>query len=120
MSKFWTFFQHRPVSDDAEDLVMKIFSATLHGEARTWYDDILAAGITSMDQFEEIFLARWVLKMEDIQSILRGFECIKQTEDETVRDFGIRFQRLLYHIPKIYCPKGKYLIYPYTNGLLGH
>jgi hypothetical protein len=120
MSKFWAFFQYRPVSDEAEDLVMKLFSATLHGEARRWYDNLPAASITSMDQFEEIFLARWVMKLEDIQSLLRGLECIKQTEDEIVRVFGVRFQRLLYQIPESHRPKDKYLVYLYTNGLLGH
>jgi hypothetical protein len=99
---------------------MKLFSATLHGEARRWYHNLPAASITSMDQFEEIFLARWVLKLEDIQSLLKGLECIKQTEYETVRVFGVRFQRLLYQILESHCPKGKYLMYLYTNGLLGH
>ena len=49
MSSFWAFFRHHPVSDDVEDLVMKLFSATLHGEARRWYDNLPAASITSMD-----------------------------------------------------------------------
>ena len=34
MDHFWAFFQLHPISDDAEDLVMKLFSATLHGSAR--------------------------------------------------------------------------------------
>jgi hypothetical protein len=29
MSNFWAFFQLHPISDDAEDLVMKLFSTTL-------------------------------------------------------------------------------------------
>jgi hypothetical protein len=37
---------------------MKLFSATLHGEAGRWYDNLPATSITSMDEFEEIFLAR--------------------------------------------------------------
>ena len=48
MRRFWKFFQHFPVSDEAEDLVMKLFSASLHGEARRWYDNLPAANITSM------------------------------------------------------------------------
>jgi len=73
-----------------------------------------------MDQFKEIFLARWVMKLEDIQSLLRGLECIKQTEDEIVRVFGVNFQRFLYQIPESHRPKDKYPVYLYTNGLLGH
>jgi hypothetical protein len=107
------------VSDDAEDLVMKLFCATLHGEARRWYDNLPPAYITSMDQFEEIFLERWGVKFEYIQSLLKGLEYIKQTKDETVRVLGFRFQRLLYHIPKRHRPEEKYLVYLYTNGILG-
>jgi hypothetical protein len=113
-------YKNFPVSDEAEDLVMKLFSAALHGEAGRWYDNFLAPSITSMDQFEEIFLARWVMKLKYIQSLMRGLECIKQIEDEIIRVFGVRFQRLLYQIHEIHRPKDKYLVYLYTNELLGH
>jgi hypothetical protein len=62
MRRFWKFFQHFPVSDEAEDLVMKLFSASLHGEARRWYDNLPAASITSMELFEEVFLAKWTME----------------------------------------------------------
>jgi hypothetical protein len=101
-------------------LVIKLSSTSLHGEAKRWYDNLPAASITSMDHFEEIFLARWVMKLEDIQSLLKGLECIKQTEDEIVRVFRARFQRLLYQIPESHRPKDKYLVYLYTSGLQGH
>jgi hypothetical protein len=120
MNRFWAFFQHYRVSDEAEGLVMKLFSTTLHRESRRWYNNLPIGSITSMDQFEEIFLARWALNLEDIQSLLKGLECIKQIEYETVRVFGFRFQKFLYQIPEIHHPKGKYLMYLYTNGLLGH
>ena len=87
MDNFWAFFQLHPISDDAEDLVMKLFSATLHENARRWYDNLLIASITSMDQLEEIFLKKWGMKLEDIQTLLKRLEHAKQTEDETVMDF---------------------------------
>jgi hypothetical protein len=34
MGDFWAFFQFHPISDDVEDLEMKLFYATLHGNAR--------------------------------------------------------------------------------------
>jgi hypothetical protein len=40
MNNFWAFFQLHPISDDVEDLAMKLFSATLHGNARKWYDGL--------------------------------------------------------------------------------
>jgi hypothetical protein len=49
MGKFWDFFQFHPISDDAEDLEMKLFSATLLENARRWYDNLHVSSITSMD-----------------------------------------------------------------------
>jgi hypothetical protein len=49
MDDFWDFFQLHPISDDAEDLERKLFSATLHGNAREGYDDLPNAKFTSMD-----------------------------------------------------------------------
>jgi hypothetical protein len=120
MRRFWEFFQHFPISDEAEDLVMKLFSASLHGEARRWYDNLPAASITSMELFERVFLAKWTMKIEDIQSLLKKLEGIRQTESEIVRAFGVRFERLLYQIPQGHRPEEKYLVYLYTNGLQGH
>jgi hypothetical protein len=61
MDKFWAFFQINPISDDVEDLAMKLFSATLHNDARTWYEGLPDKGIKTMDQFEETFLNEWSL-----------------------------------------------------------
>jgi hypothetical protein len=77
MSNFWAFFQLHPISDDVEDLVMKLFSATLHGNDRIWYDNLLVTSIISMDQLEETFLMSWGMKLEDIQILLKGLEYIR-------------------------------------------
>jgi hypothetical protein len=120
MRRFWEFFEYFPIDDEAEDVVMKLFFASLHGEARRWYDNLPAASITSMELFEEIFLANWTMKIEAIQSLLKELEGIRQIESEIVRDFGFRFERLLYQIPQSHRPEEKYLVYLYTNGLQGH
>jgi hypothetical protein len=120
MRRFWKFFQHFPVSDEAEDLVMKLFSASLDGEARRWYDDLPAASIDSMEHFEKVFLARWTMEMEDIQSLLKELEDVKQAESEIVRDYCARFRKSLYQIPHGCRPEDKYLVYLYTNGLQVH
>jgi hypothetical protein len=73
-----------------------------------------------MDQLEETFFMSWGMKLEDIQLLLEGLEYIRQIEDETVRAFGVRFQMLLYQIPRSHCLEDKYLVYLYTNALLGH
>jgi hypothetical protein len=120
MRRFWKFFQHFPVDDEAEDLVMKLFSASLHGEARRWYDNLPAASINSMERFEELFIAKWTMEMEVVYSLLKDLEGIRQAESEVVRAFGVRFQRLLYQIPQSHRPEGNYLVYLYTNGLQAH
>jgi hypothetical protein len=120
MSNFWAFFQLHPISDDAKDLVMKLFSVTLHGNDRRWYDNLLASSITSMDHLEETFLMSSGMKLEDIQLLIKVLEYIRQTEDETVRDFGVMFHMLLYQIPRIHFPKDKYVMYLFTNALLGY
>jgi hypothetical protein len=73
-----------------------------------------------MDQLEETFLKRWGMKLEDIQTLLKRLEYVKQTENETVRDFQDRFEDLLYQIPRNHHPEDKYLVYLYTNALLVH
>jgi hypothetical protein len=120
MRRFWEFFEYFPIDDEAEDVAMKLFSASLHGEARRWYDNLPAASINSMDRFEEVFLAKWTMKIEDIQSLLKELEGIRQTESEIVKAFGFRFERLLYQIPQSHRPEEKYFVYLYTNGLQGH
>jgi hypothetical protein len=49
MSEFYSYFMLHPVADEAEDVVMKLFSHTLHGDAKKWYDKLPNVGITSMD-----------------------------------------------------------------------
>jgi hypothetical protein len=120
MMRFWNFFRRFPVDDEAEDLVMKLFSASLHGEARRWYDDLPAASIDSMEHFERVFLARWTLGMEDIQSLLEELEGIKQTESEIVRAYSARFREVLHQFPPSHHPEDKYLVYLYTKGLQVH
>jgi hypothetical protein len=120
MIRFWKFFEYFPIDDEAEDVVMKLFSASLHGEARRWFDSLPAASITTMEQFEGIFLANWTMKAEAMQSLLRELEGIRQAESEVVKAFGFRFERYLYQIPQSHRPEEKYLVYIYTNGLQGH
>ena len=96
MSQFWEFFQYFPIRDEAEDLVMKLFSASLHERAKKWYDNLPTASITSMDHFEEVFLAKWDLKLEDVQSLLKELEGIRQEKCELAKVFRARFQKLFH------------------------
>jgi hypothetical protein len=105
MVDFWSFFQLHPISDDDEDLVMKLFSSTFHGTARKWYDDLPIASITYMDQLEVTLLRNWGMKLKDVQTLLKRLDCIRKNESETIKDFECRFQRFLYQIPATYIPE---------------
>jgi hypothetical protein len=91
MDDFWAFFQLHPISDDVEYLAMKLFSVTLHGNARKRYDDLHDDIITSMDQLEEIFLEIWGIKLEDIHILIKILEYMKQTKNDIVKEFHTRF-----------------------------
>jgi hypothetical protein len=56
MSSFWSFFQLHPIADDAEDLVMKLFSATLYDAARRWYLSLPDGSIKTMANLKKYSL----------------------------------------------------------------
>jgi hypothetical protein len=120
MNDFYSYFGLHPVSDDAEDVVMKLFSTTLHGNARKWYDNLPDASITTMEQLEETFLEKWGIQLEDISVLQKELEDIKQTENETLWDFQNRFEHALYQIPKGHRPEDKYIVHLYIHALLAH
>jgi hypothetical protein len=120
MREFYSYFVLHRVDDDAEDVVMKLFSKTLHGDAKKWYDNLPDAGITSMDQFEEVFLEKWGIHSEDIPVLLKTFEDIKQGENETLFNFQNRFEGTLYHIPESHRPEIEYVVHHYTHAIWPH
>jgi hypothetical protein len=48
MRNFWDFFLSHPIADDVEDLVMKLFSASIYCNVREWYENLPNANITTM------------------------------------------------------------------------
>jgi hypothetical protein len=120
MNNFYSYFQLHPVADEAEDVVMILFANTLHGYAREWYYNLPDASITSMDQFEEVFLEKWGIKSEDIPILLQKFQDIKQRENETLFDFQNRFEGTLYHIPDSHRPEREYVVHHYTHAIWPH
>ena len=70
MSNFWAFFQLHPISDDAKDLVMKLFFATIYDASRRWYLSLPDGSIKTMDRLEEAFLKDGVSKKTLICSSL--------------------------------------------------
>jgi hypothetical protein len=122
MSSFWVFFQLHPISDDAEDLIMKLFSATLYDASRRWYLSLPDGSIKTMDKLEEAFLKRWSIK-EDPNMLLTRLNNLAKYENESIREFHTRFETLLQNIPASHHSKDDYLVHIYTkyfNGQLGY
>ena len=90
MSNFWAFFKLHPISDDVEDLAMKLFSATLHDGARRWYNGLPDASIKTMDKLEEIFFKQWSLK-EDPNILLIRMNNLMKQENEIFIEFHDKF-----------------------------
>jgi hypothetical protein len=120
MNEFYSYFILHPVNDDAEDVVMKLFSNTLHGNAKKWYDNLPNASITSMNQLEEVFLEEWGIQSEDISVLLKKIEHIKQTKNETLFNFQNRFEGTLYQIHASHHPEEEYVVHLYTHAILAH
>jgi hypothetical protein len=118
MSNFWAFFQLHPISDDAEDLVMKLFSATLYDAVRRWYLGLPDGSIKTMDRLEQIFLRRWSIK-EDLNMLLTRLNSLAKHENESIREFHTRFEALLQRIPPSHHPKDDYLVHIYTRSFSG-
>jgi hypothetical protein len=120
MDDFFSYFQLHPISDDVEDVVMNIFSTTLHGNSRKWYDNIPNSSITTMGQLEETFLEKWGIQLEDISVLQKKLKDIKKTENDTLKDFQDRFEHTLFQIPKIHHPEDEYVVHLYMDALLVH
>jgi hypothetical protein len=120
MNEFYSYFILHPVADDAEDVVMKLFSNTLHGNANRWYNNLPNASITSMNQLEEVFIEEWDIQSEDISVLLKKFEHIKQTKNEALLNFQSRFEGTLYKIPASHHPEEEYVVHLYTHAILAH
>jgi hypothetical protein len=73
-----------------------------------------------MGQLEETFLEKWSIQLEDILVLLKRLEDVKQTENETLRDFQDRFEHALFKIPKSHRPEDEYIVHLYTHALLVH
>jgi hypothetical protein len=60
LDNFWACFQTHTISDDAKDVVMKLFYATFVDDARRWYNSLPSKGIKNWDAFEEAFFSHFM------------------------------------------------------------
>jgi hypothetical protein len=104
-----------------EDTAMKIFVATLEGEARSWYKSLQNNSIHGLNPFFEKFLERWGDK-QDTSFLLRNSTDLNKKENETILEFNTRFAKAYPKIRTTLRPNVEFALISYLekfNGILG-
>jgi hypothetical protein len=104
LDNFWACFQLHPIPDEEEDVVLRLFSATFVEDARKWYNNLPDKGIKTWDDFHKVFMKIWGAK-GDPNLLLLQLNEMKKKENETVKEFDARFERLLRQILDEIIPK---------------
>jgi hypothetical protein len=103
LDNFWACFQTHSLNNDDEDIVMRLFSATFVEDARRWYNSLPDKSIKTWDSFHKVFIKIWGTKGDP--NMLLQLSEMKNKENETVKEFDTRFERLLQQIPDNISPK---------------
>jgi hypothetical protein len=77
---------------------MKLFSLSLEENAKSWYDDLVANNIRDWKAFHDAFIKRWAHR-KDGRLMLTQLHEMKKKENELVKYFDERFDRLLRDFP---------------------
>jgi len=101
-----------------EDVAMRLFASSLTKEALDWFRGLPENNLTSYDAFSNLFKSRWSKKVDG--GILgTQFNQVKKKENETVKEFITRFDRLYNQIPTDYRPTASYVRLFYMNAFEG-
>jgi hypothetical protein len=100
--------------DQHEDVWMRLFSYTLVGRDKEWYDSILPGTITSWDLFQECFSKRFG-KNKDYQSLYDQLYNYKRNSGESIRDFNDRFNTLVRSFPQDFKPSQSTILKSYMS-----
>jgi hypothetical protein len=79
------------------DVIMKLFSASLTGNARIWYNNLPSKSIKTWEDLENSFIKRWGDE-RDMTFLFSQYQEIQKHEEESVREFNDRFNALLNQI----------------------
>ena len=106
------------VGIEHEDVAMKLFSPSLTEEALYWFRGLPHNHLTSYEAFANLFKNRWSTKT-DGGTLGPQFNQIKKKENETVKEFNIRFGRLYIQIPIDFLPTTSLVHLLYMNDFEG-
>jgi hypothetical protein len=107
------------VGIEQEDVAMRLFTSSLTEEALDWFRGLPNNHLTSYEAFANLFQSRWSTKT-DGGTLRDQFNKIKKNENETVKEFNTRFDRLYNQIPTEFCPTTSSVHLLYMNALKGN
>jgi hypothetical protein len=87
---------------------MRLFLASLTGDARKWSTKLPRKSLTTCEDLEQVFLKRWGV-MENMASLYSQYLKICKQDDEDVREFNDRFNTLLGRIEPNFQPESAIL-----------
>ena len=97
---------------DHEDVAMRLFASSLTDEALDWFKGLPDNQITTYDALPPYLKA-------DGGTLAAQFNLIKKKENETVREFISRFDKLYNQIPTDYRPSTSSIRILYMNAFEG-
>ena len=82
---------------------MKWFALSLDEDARVWFKSLNGV-VKNWNGFKKLFFEQWETG-KDGKMLLAKHHEIKEKENETMREFNMRFQKLMDRIPKRIKPR---------------
>jgi hypothetical protein len=101
-----------------EDVAMSLFASSLTEEALDWFRGLPDNHLTSYEAFSNLFKSRWSTK-KDSGTLGAQFNQIKKKENEIVKEFNTRFDRLYNQIPTEFRPTASSVCLLYMNAFEG-
>jgi hypothetical protein len=103
LTRFYKELVFHEAQNQHSDVIMRIFSASLVGEARVWYDNLPRKSIKIWEDLENAFIKRWG-DGKDLGFLFSQFSEIQKYEQESVREFNDRFNTLMKEFPSKSAP----------------
>jgi hypothetical protein len=118
LSSFYNVLGIHLVPNESEDVVMKLFSISLEENARSWFNSLPEKSIKSWQAFHDAFMKRWAIR-KDGRLFLTQFHEIKRKDNESMKEFDQRFDKLVEQIPDDLKPRDGAILLQYTNAFDG-
>jgi hypothetical protein len=87
-----------------DDIMVRFFLQTLIGPTYEWYMSLSSWSIASFDDIETIFMTMYAPRVA-YHTLLTQFTQMHLKEGERIRDFNLRFYKVLNQLPQDQIPK---------------